>query len=247
MLLKDKVALITGAGNQRGIGFAAARMYVSQGARVALIDLDETTVRAAAAELGERAVGIAADVRSPEACASAVDQVCARWGGMQILLNCAGVVQSRRTSEITREDYDFVLDVNLRGTLLMSQAAIPVLPPGGSIICIASIAGQRGAGLMGGPHYAASKGAVLALMKSMARELGPVDVRVNAVNPGVISTSMNANAFDEATTSRIMGSIPLGRFGKPDDVAGACLFLASDLSRYITGASLDVNGGMHIY
>ena len=100
---------------------------------------------------------------------------------------------------------------------------------------------------MGGPHYAASKGAVLALMKSMARELGPAGIRVNAVNPGVISTSMNATAFDEETTNRITGSIPLGRFGQPDDVAGACLYLASDLSGYVTGASLDVNGGMHIY
>ncbi|MGO4395504.1 SDR family NAD(P)-dependent oxidoreductase [Variovorax sp. M-6] len=247
MLLKDRVALITGAGNPQGIGFAVARMYASQGARVALVDLDQAAVSAAAAALGDLAVGIAADVRSPEACALAVHQVCTRWGGLDVLLNSAGVVQSRRTLEITGEDYDFVLDVNLRGTLQMSQAAIPVLRPRASIICIASISGQRGAGLMGGPHYAASKGAVLALMKSMARELGPAGIRVNAVNPGVISTSMNATAFDEEMTNRITGSIPLGRFGQPDDVAGACLYLASDLSSYVTGASLDVNGGMHIY
>lgn len=247
MLLNDKIALVTGAGSPQGIGFAVARMYASQGAKVALVDLDQAAVDAAAATLGDAAIGIAADVRSPEACAAAVAQVQARWGGLHVLLNCAGVVQSRRTTEITREDYDFVLDVNLRGTLQMSQAVIAVLQPGSSIICMASIAGQRGAGLVGGPHYAASKGAVLALMKSMARELGPVGIRVNAVNPGVISTAMNATAFDEATTQRIMGSIPLARFGQPDDVAGACLFLASDLSGYITGAALDVNGGMHIY
>ena len=247
LLLQDKVALITGAGNPQGIGFAVARMYASHGAKVALIDLDQAAVDAAAATLGDAAIGIAADVRSPEACAAAVQQVRARWGGLHVLLNCAGVVQSRRTVQITREDYDFVLDVNLRGTLQMSQAAIPVLQPGSAIICIASISGQRGAGFVGGPHYAASKGAVLALMKSMARELGPAGVRVNAVNPGVISTAMNADAFDEQATQRIVGSIPLARFGQPDDVAGACLFLASDLSGYMTGTARDVNGGMHIY
>ena len=247
MLLKDKVALITGAGDQRGIGFAVARLYASHGARVALVGLDESAARSAAAALGDMAIGIAADVRDAETCASAVEQVCTRWGGLHILLNNAGVVQTRRTSEISREDYDFVLDANLRGTLQMSQAAIPVLRSGSSIICIASVSGQRGAGLMGGPHYAASKGAVLALMKSMARELGPAGIRVNAVNPGVISTSMNAGAFDEVAKNQITGTIPLGRFGKPEDVAGACLFLGSDLSSYMTGASLDVNGGMHIY
>lgn len=247
LLLQDKVALITGAGNPQGIGFAVARMYASHGAKVALLDLDQAAVDAAAATLGDAAIGIAADVRSPEACAAAVQQVRTRWGGLHVLLNCAGVVQSRRTVQITREDYDFVLDVNLRGTLQMSQAAIAVLQPGSSIICIASISGQRGAGFVGGPHYAASKGAVLALMKSMARELGPTGVRVNAVNPGVISTAMNADAFDAQATQRIVDSIPLARFGQPDDVAGACLFLASDLSGYMTGTALDVNGGMHIH
>lgn len=247
MLLKDKVAIITGAGNQQGIGFAVAQLFISQGARVALLDLDESMVCSAAATLGDSAIGIAADVRSAEACAKAVEQVCTRWGGLHILLNCAGVVQTRRTLEISNQDYDFVMDVNLRGTLQMSQAAIPVLESGSSIICIASVSGQRGAGLMGGPHYAASKGAVLALMKSMARELGHAGIRVNAVNPGVISTSMNVNAYDDASKKQITAGIPLGRFGDPADVAGACLFLGSDLSAYITGASLDVNGGMHIH
>lgn len=247
MLLRDKVALITGAGNQQGIGFAVARLFVSQGARVAILDLEESMVCTAAEALGDSAIGIAADVRSAKDCATAVEQVCTRWGGLNILLNCAGVVQTRRTLEISKEDYDFVLDVNLRGTLQMSQAAIPVMQSGSSIICIASVSGQRGAGLMGGPHYAASKGAVLALMKSMARELGHAGIRVNAINPGVISTSMNANAYDDAAKKQITAGIPLGRFGDPTDVAGACLFLGSDLSAYMTGTSLDVNGGMHIY
>jgi NAD(P)-dependent dehydrogenase (short-subunit alcohol dehydrogenase family) len=140
-----------------------------------------------------------------------------------------------------------MMGVNVRGTLHMSQAVIPQMTAGDSIICIASVSGQRGAGLMGGPHYAASKGAVLALMKSMARELGPTGIRVNAVNPGVISTAMNANAFDEATRTSITNAIPMRRFGKPADVAGACLFLSSDLSSYMTGGCIDINGGMHIF
>jgi len=247
MLLKDKVAIITGAGNQQSIGFAVARLYASQGARVALIDLDESIVRSSAEAIGESAIGIAADVRSVEACVLAVKKVCTLWGKPHILVNNAGVVQARKTKDISSQDYDLVLDVNLRGTLQMSQAVIPVFLAGSSIICIASVSGQRGAGLMGGPHYAASKGGVLALMKSMARELGPDGIRVNAVNPGVILTSMTIDAYDDAAKSQVTSTIPLGRFGMPKDVAGACLFLGSDFSSYMTGASLDVNGGMHMY
>ncbi len=247
MLLKDKVALITGAGNPQGIGFAVAKLFVAHGAKVAVIDMDEALAHSAAQALGESAFGITADVRSADACSAAVEQTRSRWGKLDILLNNAGVVQVRKIGAISREDYDFVLDVNLRGTLQMTQACLPVLGEGASIICIASIAAQRGGGVLGGPHYAASKGGVLALAKSMARELGPRGIRVNAINPGLITTSMNADVFDETEKAQLTASIPLGRFGQPDDVAGTCVFLASDLSRYTTGAAIDVNGGLHIH
>lgn len=246
-LVENKVALITGAGNQEGIGFAAARLLVEHGAFVALVDIDEKGVNDSAMALGSRAMGLVADVRDLASCKQVAQQVVTKWGKLNILVNGAGVVQSRKLLEITDQDYDFVMDVNTRGTLHMSQASIPLMTSGDSIICIASVSGQRGAGLMGGPHYASSKGAVLALMKSMAREFGHAGIRINAVNPGVIMTRMNANAYDEAAKQALIDGIPLGRLGKPTDVAGACLYLASDLSSYVTGACLDINGGMHIH
>jgi NAD(P)-dependent dehydrogenase (short-subunit alcohol dehydrogenase family) len=115
------------------------------------------------------------------------------------------------------------------------------------VIFIASIAAQRGGGLMGGPHYAASKGGILALAKTLAREMGPTGVRVNCVNPGVIDTAMTEGGYPPERRAAVTATIPLGRFGVPDDIAKACLFLASDLSSYITGASIDVNGGQHIH
>ncbi len=158
MLLPDKIAVVTGAGSRQGIGFAAARLFAKQGARVALVDTDANALAAAAADLGDAALPIVADIRSEAECKSALAQVKERWGGVDILLNNAGVLQARRTLAISREDYDFVMDVNLRGVLQMSQQALAVMSAGSSIVCIASIAAQRGGGLMGGPHYAASKG-----------------------------------------------------------------------------------------
>lgn len=246
-LIQNKVAVITGAGNQEGIGFAVAKLFVQHGALVALIDIDDKGVNDSAKAIGVNAIALAGDVRDFDSCQKTIHQVVKKWGKLNILVNGAGVVQSRKLLDITYKDYDFVMDVNTRGTLHMSQACIPFMASGDSIICVASVSGQRGAGLMGGPHYACSKGAVLALMKSMAREYGQAGIRINAVNPGVIMTRMNANAYDESAKRALIDAIPLGRLGKPVDVAGACLYLGSDLSSYVTGACLDINGGMHIH
>ncbi|RAH97353.1 short-chain dehydrogenase [Acuticoccus sediminis] len=246
MLLDDKIAIVTGAGSVAGIGFATARVFVAAGARVVVVDLDAGKVAEAAASLGDRATGIAADVRSPETSRQVFDHVRETSGRLDILVNNAGITQPRRTRDITREDYDAVMDVNLRGTLVMTQQALPLMGKGGSIICIASIAAQRGGGLMGGPHYAASKGAVASLVKSVARDVAADGIRVNAVNPGVIMSQMTRDFYDEATTARVMPNIPLGRFGDPAEVGSVCLFLASDMASYLTGTSIDVNGGMHM-
>ena len=128
----------------------------------------------------------------------------------------------------------------------MIQQALPMMTAGGSIVCIASIAGQRGGGLMGGPHYAASKGGVSSLVKSVAREVAGEGIRVNSVNPGVIMSQMTRDFYDEANTQRVLPNIPLARFGEPSEVASVCLFLASDMASYLTGTSIDVNGGMHM-
>ena len=247
MLLTRKIAIVTGAAATRGIGFATAKLFYQHGAQVALLDLDAPGAEAAAGFLGENAMGLGCDVSVAAQCQAAVKAVVGQWGRVDILVNNAGITQARRTIAITDEDYDRVMGVNLRGVLRMSQAAIPHMGRGAAIISIASIAAQRGGGFMGGPHYAAAKGGVQSLSKAMARDLGPNGIRSNAVNPGVIATPMTENGYDAERRQSVTQTIPLGRFGQPDDVAGACLYLASDLAAYVTGAAIDVNGGIHMH
>lgn len=252
MKLKGLTAVVTGASHPEGIGFATAAQFVREGAKVAIVDLNAEACAQAADMLCAKsdagmAIAAPADVRDRNALESVAEKVRQTYGYIDIIVNNAGVAQSRKLADISHEDWQLTLDVNLYGMLNVVQVLMPEMRKGGSIICIASIAAQRGGGLLGGPHYAASKGGVLALVKSMARELGPAEIRVNAVNPGVIITSMNKTAFDEQTQQAMLKTVPLARFGKPADVAGVCTFLASDLSAYVTGASIDVNGGMHMH
>jgi len=229
-----------------GIGFAVARKLITEGARVILADCDAGRLKEAASSLGDAAIAYPADVTHAADCATLGDLAREQLGGLDILVNSAGITQPRRTRDITPEDYDAVMDVNLRGTLMMCQSALGIMQAGASIICIASIAAQRGGGLMGGPHYAASKAGVIGLVRAMARDVSPQGIRVNAINPGVIMSPMTRDFYDDALTTKVMPQILLGRFGETDDVANTALFLASDLSSYITGSCIDVNGGMHM-
>jgi NAD(P)-dependent dehydrogenase (short-subunit alcohol dehydrogenase family) len=142
-----------------------------------------------------------------------------------------------------------VLDVSLRGTLYMSQAVLPAMREqrAGSIVCISSVSAQRGGGILGGPHYSAAKAGVLGLARAMAREFGIDGVRVNCVTPGLIATDINKGLIPEDRMKGILEGIPLNRIGEPNDVAGCVVFLASDLAKYLTGVTLDVNGGMLIH
>ncbi|KKB84409.1 short-chain dehydrogenase [Devosia limi DSM 17137] len=246
MLLNGKTAVVTGAGNPEGIGFAAAEAFISQGARVLLVDINEEQLVDASTSLGEMASYICADVRSEDSVRKVFSHASQHFGSLDILLNNAGITQPRKTVDITREDYDAIMDVNLRGTLIVTQQALALMTSGASIICIASIAAQRGGGLMGGPHYAASKGGVSSLVKAIARDVSPSGIRINSINPGVIMSRMTKDFYTQQITDRVLPTIPLGRFGQPSDVASACVFLASDMSSYITGSSIDVNGGMHM-
>jgi NAD(P)-dependent dehydrogenase (short-subunit alcohol dehydrogenase family) len=139
--------------------------------------------------------------------------------------------------------------VSLRGTLYMSQAAIPAMraAKSGSIVCISSVSAQRGGGIFGGPHYSAAKAGVLGLARAMAREFGADGIRVNCITPGLIETDITAGKLSDEKKVEINSTIPLARLGRADDVAGACVFLASALSAYCTGITLDVNGGMLIH
>ena len=249
MLLDGKVAAISGAASKRGIGLATARLFAEHGARVAILDLDADQSAEAASSLGGAHRGYACDVTSRAACDAAVARVAAELGPLDILVNNAGVSQPLKLMEIGAEHWDAVLDVNLRGVLHLSQAVIPGMRArrAGSIACMSSVSAQRGGGIFGGPHYSAAKAGVLGLAKAMARELGPDGIRVNCVTPGLIQTDITGGKLTPAMKAEITAGIPLGRLGEAVDVARAFLFLASDLSGYITGAVIDVNGGMLIH
>ena len=249
MLLKDRIAVITGGAGPNGLGFATARLMAEHGARVALLDLERAEPAAAAAQLGAGHIGIVADVTDKASCDAAIARVLENYGRIDVLVNNAGITQSRKTIDITAQDYDAVLDVSLRGTLYMSQAVIPAMQRqrGGSIVCISSVSAQRGGGILGGPHYSAAKAGILGLARAMARELGVDQIRVNSITPGLIQTDISKGKLTEERKAEIAESIPLARLGVADDVAGACLYLASDLSSYCTGITLDVNGGMLIH
>ena len=249
MLLKDKVALITGGAGINGLGYATAKAMAAHGARVAILDLARAEPEAAAARIGQPHLGLAGDVTDKAACEAAASKVVETFGRIDVLVNNAGITQPVKTLEITGADYDRILDVSLRGTLYMSQAVLPTMrsQKSGSIVCISSVSAQRGGGIFGGPHYSAAKAGVLGLARAMAREFGNDGIRVNCITPGLIETDITQGKLTPERKKEISESIPLSRLGVPSDVAGACVFLASELSAYCTGITLDVNGGMLIH
>ena len=249
MLLQGKIAVISGAAGARGIGFATAKSFAAQGAIVAILDLDGPSAERAAAELGPAHLGLACDVTDKEACERAIGQVLIAKGQVDILINNAGITQAIKIWDIDPKSWDRIQDVNLRGVLYLSQAVMPHMRERkqGSIACMSSVSAQRGGGILGGAHYSAAKAGVLGLAKAMARELGPDGIRVNCVTPGLIQTEINAGKISDEARGKILETIPIGRLGVPQDVANIFLFLASDLSGYVTGAVIDVNGGMLIH
>ncbi len=249
MLLSNKVCIITGAASPRGIGLATARLFALHGGRAVILDLDEKQAASAANQLGDAHRGYACNVTDKAACQAAAERIVGEFGRIDVLVNNAGITQPLRFMDIGPENYDAVLDVNLRGTLYMSQAVIPQMRAqrSGSIVCMSSVSAQRGGGIFGGPHYSAAKAGVLGLAKAMARELGPDGIRVNSVTPGLIQTDITGGKLTDDLKAEILKGIPMNRLGDADDVARACLFLASELASYTTGSVIDVNGGMLIH
>ena len=249
MLLMNQVAIVTGGASLRGIGWATAKRFAEQGARVAILDLDAAAAQKAASEIGAQHRGYACDVRTEATCQAVVQQIIAEFGQVDILVNNAGVSQAFRLMDSSQADYDLVMDVSVRGAYNMSRAVVPHLRSrkSGAIVCMGSVAAQRGGGVLGGPHYAAAKGAVQTMAKAMARELAPDGIRVNAIAPGLVETELLVGKIDDQGKQKVAETTPLGRLAVPLDIANACLFLASDLSSYVTGVVLDVNGGLHIH
>ncbi|MGL4324564.1 MAG: SDR family NAD(P)-dependent oxidoreductase [Beijerinckiaceae bacterium] len=257
LLLDNKVCMIVGAASLRGIGFAAAQLFAQHGAKIIVVDIamDEaaaTTIRAAIQSSTGTipdVVGIQCDIRQSLACDHAVAHAVRTFGTLDCLINCAGIVRAQPMLTIEEADYDLIMDVNLKGTFNICKSALAVFKENqsGSIVNLASVAAQRGGGLVGGAHYAASKGGVVSLTRTIAREFGAHGIRANTICPSMIETSMLDGNLSAEKFNEIVAAVPLQRAGLPIDVAGACLFLASDLSAYITGATLDVNGGSHIH
>lgn len=245
MRLNGKTALVTGAAS--GFGAGIARKFATEGARVAIVDINADAASALAKHLGT--IAIAADVSSDAGVKQTISTANEKLGRIDILVNNAGITQPVKTLDITGADYDRILDVSLRGTLYMSQAVIPVMrkQKSGAICCVSSVSAQRGGGILGGPHYSAAKAGVLGLARAMAREFGIDGIRVNCVTPGLIATDINKGLIPEDKLKTILEGIPLNRIGEPADVAGCLVFLASDLAKYLTGVTLDVNGGMLIH
>jgi NAD(P)-dependent dehydrogenase (short-subunit alcohol dehydrogenase family) len=257
MLLKDKVCIITGGASLRSIGFATAELFARNGARLMLCDIsmDSGAITAARRSLADSTGltpelrGSQCDVQSATDCDRVVAEAVAEFGAVDVLVHCAGIVKAQSLLDIDEATYDRILDVNLKGTFNICKSVLRVFSDRkrGAIVNLASVAAQRGGGLVGGAHYAASKGGVISLTKSIAREFGPQGIRANVICPSMTETGMLDGNVTPEQFDNIVAGIPLKRAGKPADIAGAALFLASDLAAYVTGATLDVNGGSHIH
>jgi NAD(P)-dependent dehydrogenase (short-subunit alcohol dehydrogenase family) len=250
MLLKGQVCIITGAGSARGLGRATAQLFAEHGARVAVIDLDLEAARATAASLkGRGHMAMKGNVTRRADCDKAVQRVIARHGRVDVLVNNAGITNPKRLSDVTDDIYDAVMDVNLRGTFHMTQAVVPFMrqQKSGSIVNMSSVSAQRGGGVFGGTVYSAAKAGILGYTKASARELAPDNIRANAICPSMIDTDITGGALTDERRRQILETIPMGRLGTAQEVAGCCLFLASSLSSYVTGVELDIHGGSHIH
>jgi 3-oxoacyl-[acyl-carrier protein] reductase len=245
MEFKDKRVLITGG--TRGLGRAIAVNFAREGARVAVsYSSDDSSALDTDAELkrfSPQSLTVKADVSSRIAVEKMINDVLSKWDYVDILVNNAGIIRDKMLLFLNEDDWDRVLDVNLKGTYLCSKAVIKpmIARKSGSIINMTSPSALTGR--ISQTNYAASKGGVISFTKSLSREIARLGITVNAVCPGVITTNMTED-LDEKTKDEFLKMIPMGRFGDPDDVAGAVLFLASEKARYITGQVLVVDGGL---
>jgi len=241
----SKVAAVTGAAS--GIGLGVARQLVADGHRVALLDRDGAGAEAAAADLragGGTAAAVEVDVADRAAVDAAFAKVRAELGPVELLVTSAGIESFQALGDITAESWDRIIAVNLTGTFACVQAAVPdmLAAGGGRIVTIASSSAQSGAPHMA--HYAASKGGVISLTKSLAVEWAPLGIRVNALCPGWTATELNRNLWEDETAGKAtIATVPMQRWGRAAEMAGPAVFLASDASSYMTGQALVVDGG----
>jgi 3-oxoacyl-[acyl-carrier protein] reductase len=246
MKLKNKVAVITGAG--QGIGAATALRFAREGAIVAVCDVNKEAVSrvvAACREEGLEAVGFSLSVSNRASVEEMVDTVKDKYGKIDVLVNNAGITRDARLQKMTLEQFDQVIDVNLRGVFHCAQAVVNTMigQAGGVILNASSVVGLYGN--YGQTNYAAAKFGVIGFTKTWSRELGPKGVRVNAVAPGFIDTPILSTVPNDVLT-KMQEQVPLRRLGRPEEVASVYAFLASDDASYINGAVIEVSGGMSL-
>ncbi|MFH5777289.1 3-oxoacyl-ACP reductase FabG [Heyndrickxia oleronia] len=244
MRLKDKVAIITGAAN--GIGFAAAKRFAEEGAKVVFADFNEAEGVMRQTELNEEGydvVFVQVDVSNKDSVGMMVEQVVSTFGTVDILINNAGITRDAMLTKMKQEDFQQVLDVNLTGVFNCTQAVAPfMIDQGkGKIVSTSSVSGVYGN--VGQTNYAAAKAAIIGMTKTWAKELGRKGINVNAVAPGFTETNMVATV-PEKVVEAMKASIPMQRLGKPEDIANAYLYLASNESDYVNGIVLHVDGGI---
>ena len=244
-LLAGRIATITGGA--QGLGFAIAKQFVAEGARVVLADLDLDATAAAAGQLGDSSVAVAVrcDVTSGEQVDALVADAVAQFGRLDIMVNNAGITRDATMRKMTEDEFDQVIAVHLKGTWNGTRAAAAVMREQGSgaIINMSSISGK--VGFVGQTNYSAAKAGIVGMTKAAAKELAHLGVRVNAIQPGLIRSAMT-EAMPQRIWDAKLAEVPMGRAGEPDEVASVALFLASDLSSYMTGTVLEVTGGRHI-
>jgi 3-oxoacyl-[acyl-carrier protein] reductase len=244
-LLQGRTAVVTGAA--RGLGLAIAQALLDEGANVVLGDVDEDALALASGALPTERVAIArCDVTSSKdvenMCASAID----RFGSLDIMVNNAGITRDATMRKMTEAQFDEVIDVHLKGCWLGTRAAATLMreqKTGGSIVNVSSISGK--VGMIGQTNYSAAKAGIVGLTKAAAKEVGFAGVRVNAVQPGIIRTPMT-DALRADVMAAKLAEVPMGRVGEPSEVASVVLFLASDMSSYVSGTVIEIAGGRHI-
>jgi 3-oxoacyl-[acyl-carrier protein] reductase len=245
-LLDGRTAVVTGGA--QGIGYAIAECFVAAGARVVIGDLDGDRAEAAAKELsasGGEVVSVVANVTSPEDVESLTSTCVSSFGHLDVFVNNAGITRDATIRKMTLDDFELVIDVHLRGTWLGIKSAAAVMREQGkgSIINMSSISGK--VGLPGQTNYSAAKAGIVGMTKAAAKELGHLGIRVNAIQPGLIRTAMTEAMRPDIFEAK-QAEVPMGRAGEPSEVATVALFLASELSSYMSGTVLEVGGGRHI-
>jgi 2-hydroxycyclohexanecarboxyl-CoA dehydrogenase len=249
----DRTVIVTGAGSARGIGREACLRLAAAGWSVAALDLEEgaaqETAELAAGANGGQAIGLGCDVTKSAQVDAAVSAVESDLPPVAALVNNAGITAPTRFLDIEEDEWDRIFDVNVRGTYLVTRRVLQGLIDRGHgrIVNLSSVSAVRGGGVFGGVHYSAAKAAVLGLTRALAREVGPSGVTCNALAPGLIGTDITAGKLSPERQEQILADVPVRREGTVGEVASMIAYLCSEDAGFVTGATLDINGGSHIY